>query len=108
MAMDYQRYHLLDNFYSKIQEANPDFTEGKTGYEQYYTDILGFWRQIYTGAYQFKKLDIDTILQQKSTIINSTQTSMTSIYSFNILENDNKYILNQYKASGTSLYNPET
>ena len=44
MADDYFKYHLLDNFLAKVEEANPDFVGGVTGYEQYYTDVQGFWR----------------------------------------------------------------
>ena len=35
-----------------IREQNPTFfPSGYTGYEQYYIDILGFWRQIYNPDY---------------------------------------------------------
>lgn len=47
MAQDYFSYHRLDNFQVKVQEANPAMTNGRTGYEQYYTDIAGFWRLLY-------------------------------------------------------------
>ena len=48
MALDYNKFSGMDNFLSKLREANPDTCRfGKTGYEQYYTDILGFWRDLY-------------------------------------------------------------
>ena len=47
MAADYMRYNHLENFYELVAEANPEFPSGITGYEQYYTDIFSFWRQIY-------------------------------------------------------------
>lgn len=48
MAKDYNKYGRLDNFTQKILEANPQFApSGKTGYEQYYIDIEGFWRTLY-------------------------------------------------------------
>ena len=47
MAQDYYKYNRLSNFNQKIQEANPSFINGKTGYEQYYVDIAGFWRDVY-------------------------------------------------------------
>ena len=48
MACDYYKYGHLDNFEMKVIEANPDiFPTGKTGYEQYYIDLQGFWRQLY-------------------------------------------------------------
>ena len=47
MALDYFKYGTNLNFSEKLQENNPDFINGKTGYEIYYTDMQGFWRQIY-------------------------------------------------------------
>lgn len=48
MALDYFKYNQLDCYTTRLIEANPDtcFT-GITGYEQYYTDLQGFWRQLY-------------------------------------------------------------
>lgn len=48
MADDYFTNHTLGNqFYKKLIENNPNCINGNTGYEQYYTDIYGFWRNIY-------------------------------------------------------------
>lgn len=49
MAHDYFKYaHILDDFTIKVAEANPSlYPFGMTGYEQYYTDIQGFWRELY-------------------------------------------------------------
>ena len=49
MALDYFKYnHKKDNFSQLIATANPDYyPSGKTGYENYYTDMQGFWRQLY-------------------------------------------------------------
>lgn len=48
MAIDYRKYNHLDNFEAKVAAANPDvFPTGKTGYEQFYIDMEGFWRQLY-------------------------------------------------------------
>ena len=48
MAKDYYKYNILDNFEIKIIEANKDYyPTGITGYEAYYIDIQGFWRQLY-------------------------------------------------------------
>jgi hypothetical protein len=48
MANDYYKYGQLDSFELKVKEANPFYPFGITGYEQYYTDIKSFWRDIYT------------------------------------------------------------
>ena len=47
MALDYRRLNYTDDFLYYISQANTQFTEGKTGYEQYYIDLEGFWRQLY-------------------------------------------------------------
>ena len=48
MALDYRRFYFTDeDFFSKIIEKNPQYPTGKTGYEQYYTDMEGFWRLLY-------------------------------------------------------------
>ena len=52
MALDYRKCnHNLgidgDEFFLDLSERNPWYATGKTGYEQYYTDIEGFWRLLY-------------------------------------------------------------
>ena len=49
MANDYFKYnHKLGDFTQRVAENNPDYySNGRTGYENYYTDLQGFWRQIY-------------------------------------------------------------
>jgi hypothetical protein len=44
MAIDFYQLNQEDNFLYKVQENNPWAIDGKTGYEQYYSDIQGFWR----------------------------------------------------------------
>ena len=41
-----------DHFLAEVAERNIDmYPSGYTGYEQYYTDMQGFWRQIYNPDY---------------------------------------------------------
>ena len=48
MALDYFKYNHLDDFELRVAQANPDdYPSGRTGYENYYTDLQGFWRQLY-------------------------------------------------------------
>lgn len=47
MGLDYQNHNQELDFYHKIQEQNPQYFTGVTKYEQYYTEILGFWRELY-------------------------------------------------------------
>lgn len=50
-----QTEYLLDDpdhFLSEVAERNPyHYPTGYTGYEQYYTDMQGFWRQLYNPDY---------------------------------------------------------
>ena len=46
-----------DHFLSKIAENNPEqYPTGYTGYEQYYTDMQGFWRQLYNPDVEIEKI----------------------------------------------------
>jgi hypothetical protein len=59
-----EQYLRMENSYDKttyreinlttaIRERNSTFfPSGYTGYEQYYIDILGFWRQLYNPDYE--------------------------------------------------------
>ena len=54
MALDYNKYNHLDDFEAKVADANPNiYPSGKTGYEQYYIDLQGFWRLIYNPFEDF-------------------------------------------------------
>jgi hypothetical protein len=45
MAIDYFKHNQEDGFEQSVAAANPNhYPTGVTGYEQYYTDIQGFWR----------------------------------------------------------------
>ena len=50
MAVDYQRYREYSSFLTELEKANPQFIGGHTGYEQYYTDLFKFWRQLYNPS----------------------------------------------------------
>ena len=51
MAKDYNRHHLDEDYYVKLANNNYGrYMNNKTGYEQYYTDLEGFWRQLYCPA----------------------------------------------------------
>lgn len=55
MSLDYYKFKdIKDDFYNQIMRNNLDETGvslypgGRTGYEQYYIDMNGFWRNIYS------------------------------------------------------------
>lgn len=86
MALDYFKYSNADTedkksklpvqdvFLQRVRENNPlQYPSGYTGYEQYYTDLQGFWRQLYNpdakpqityaeGRYVDSKIPIDATL----------------------------------------------
>lgn len=48
MAKDYRQNGHEDDFNVRLKENNGlEYPTGYTGYEQYYTDLEGFWRQLY-------------------------------------------------------------
>lgn len=49
MAKDYRKHNHEDDFERTLATRNyPLYPTGITGYEQYYTDLEGFWRQLYS------------------------------------------------------------
>jgi hypothetical protein len=60
MALDYFKYaHVLSDFELRVAQANSDYyPSGRTGYEQYYTDLQGFWRQLYDPFVTSNKKDL--------------------------------------------------
>lgn len=61
MAVDYYKYHTEDDFLSMIKEKNIRYyPSGYTGYEQYYQDMEGFWRNtLYDTNIKYLKPDED-------------------------------------------------
>lgn len=48
MALDYRLHGQEENFEWQLKELNSElYPTGKTGYEIYYIDLEGFWRQLY-------------------------------------------------------------
>lgn len=58
MAIDYRKNNRKDDFVPKLIQNNPELcARGRTGYEQYYIDMEGFWRQLYDPTYEFDYSD---------------------------------------------------
>ena len=48
MALDYRKNGHSDDYIPNLIKNNPELcARGRTGYEQYYIDMEGFWRQLY-------------------------------------------------------------
>lgn len=55
MALDYYNHNQKDDFYVQLIRQNEEnYPTGMTGYEQFYSDIQGFWRQMYNPHPQVK------------------------------------------------------
>ena len=63
MQKDYRKYNHSDEFEVTIGLNNPPiaelnfkgYTTGRTGYESYYIDLEGFWRQLYYPQYAYEE-----------------------------------------------------
>ena len=50
MAIDFRKHGTKPDYYLQLEQYNPQYLNGKTGYEQYYIDLEGFWRQLYNPS----------------------------------------------------------
>lgn len=81
MALDYYKYNQWDKFVQKLIAKNrPDnlYQSGSTGYEQYYIDLQGFWRELYNPNLEevlIYKTDGGKYQQEKFYIISIPETS---------------------------------
>lgn len=63
MQKDYRKHNHDDDFELQIIKNNPPneemkfagYVTGQTGYEQYYIDLEGFWRQLYYPKYAYEE-----------------------------------------------------
>lgn len=74
MALDWRKHNNDDDFLLDIAAANPQCPTGKTGYEQYYIDLEGYWRQLYDPNPDMDTMDItydevSNILRNKGHIL---------------------------------------
>ena len=92
MALDFQNNSGKSDFYARVEANNPEFVNGCTGYETYYSDLLGFWRQLY---YPMKNEHFDT--------------DLTSNRDNNLLNEENYYTSGEKAGWNKSIYTaPET
>ena len=61
MALDYYKYNMLSDFELLVANANStQYPSGRTGYENYYIDLQGFWRQLYYPELDVKYTEAQT------------------------------------------------
>lgn len=96
MAIDYYQHNEEDDFLAFITDNNKFtyqgkainlFPSGKTGYEIYYDDIEGFWREIYT--YYNRVSGYDEIHNKVNELYKQEKNK------YRLLTNDEKTILNK-------------
>lgn len=93
MACDYYQYNHLDDFELKIIQANGSlYPLGKTGYENYYIDLQGFWRELFNPDLTDQ---INNYNEEISILEGDSKDSIGAI-SQRILINNG--LLNDYKA----------
>jgi hypothetical protein len=66
MAKDYYKHNTEDTFEMNIALNNDlYYPSGRTGYESYYIDLEGFWRELYypglADEYSTKQADLDEL-----------------------------------------------
>ena len=94
-----------DNFLYEVGRRNPNYyPTGYTGYEQYYTDLQGFWRQLYNPDY------IPVINYSKSEYNENRQLKLSKVESITIdyyCNNNNSSMVNWKNILQSELENGE-
>ena len=84
MALDYYKYNFLSDFELRVAKANGSlYPSGRTGYENYYTDLQGFWRQLYYPDLDEKYTEAQS---NKNDLVDQIETLTIIVYG---IENPN-------------------
>lgn len=77
MALDYFKYNHLDDFEIKVRISNEkDYPAGRTGYEQYYTDLQGFWRLLYYPDIANRVIEKQSKVNELTEVVGLLQTNL--------------------------------
>ena len=79
MALDYYKYNTLDNFELLVARYNPQYPTGQTGYERYYIDLQGFWRQLYNPELQGKIIETSGKLEIAKKNVEDLQAQISAL-----------------------------
>lgn len=116
MAKDYRKHNHDDDFLIKVRENNILagkylYPTGYTGYEQYYIDLEGFWRQLYNPDFKIDdpKLGgdgpIETLIEVNDFgHFDECTDAEVYVYPYFILTNDDLSATNE---DGVKLYAPD-
>ena len=118
MAFDYFKYKdTKEDFYYQVENNNLDngitrYPGGRTGYEQYYTDLQGFWRELYAPDLQnFNATSKGEISKGGffTQILLSTNTYRRNKFYIRYFDDyDKEKRFPKYKLSSTRVYNEDT
>lgn len=100
MALDYFKYnHIKSNFTQLIAVANPEhYPTGITGYETYYTDMQGFWRQLYFPGLMNNTLITESEKKQAArALLSEAKVEITETAIQEKIQNHFDEIINYYK-----------
>ena len=88
MAQDYFQYNEQDDFEFILDKNNFNlYPNGKTSYESYYTDIQGFWRELY---YPEVETDYSAIQSQYDVVLANVEKLQKFLYGENVSWSENK------------------
>ena len=79
MALDYYKYNILDDFELRLREANPEYFTGQTGYEKYYIDLQGFWRQLYDPEIDADIIECTDKRDEANTVVESLKQQILNM-----------------------------
>jgi hypothetical protein len=83
MAMDYYDLGNTDKYFLALGNSN-QWLKGKssTGYEPYYTDIMGFWPDLYRNSFtvSYTSTKAYMTMTSKSSIIRTRTTSSVNTF----------------------------
>lgn len=88
MAKDYRKHNREVGFTTTLYNNNPSYVKnGLTGYESYYTDMEGFWRQLfnpeYTGTFEAEAVTSNTFNSSKYYYMRPVMKQCTASTSYN-------------------------
>lgn len=99
MALDYRRCYHNDDFIYYLKQYNPQYYTGKTGYEQYYVDMEGFWRLLYNKnpEVKYEGASCDQVSPENAYVKNAYVKCDFSQDDINEVDLENLYVLKNNK-----------
>lgn len=132
MANDFFKAHYFDDFEWRLQNTNKGLEnvirDGRTGYEDYYRDVFGFWRELYSleseEGYSIANLYTEKMPEEQgteynikfnkeivgqcnsATISNGAKVCSDSMYGLSLINSDYIQIVDEAEKYGNYWYYP--